>query len=84
MSVLVGWLELCRASDVTSVAERICRDNGLPPQSLDDCPYVLLGEPDRMVGTLKERHERFGLETVIIAGSIDPQRFCHEVLPHVG
>jgi alkanesulfonate monooxygenase SsuD/methylene tetrahydromethanopterin reductase-like flavin-dependent oxidoreductase (luciferase family) len=84
MSVLVGWLEFCRASDVTSVAERICRDNGLPPQSLGDCPYVLLGEPDQMVETLKERHERFGLDMVIIAGSIDPQRFCHEVLPHVG
>jgi alkanesulfonate monooxygenase SsuD/methylene tetrahydromethanopterin reductase-like flavin-dependent oxidoreductase (luciferase family) len=84
MSVLVGWLEFCRASEVSSVAERICRDNGLPPQSLDDCPYVLLGEPAQMIDTLQERHQRFGLDIVIIAGSIDPQRFCQDVLPRVG
>ena len=83
MSVLVGWMEFCRASDVSSVAERMCRENGLPPQSLDECPYVLLGEPTQMVDKLQERHERFGLDMVIIAGSIDPQRFCEQVLPHV-
>ena len=83
MSVLVGWLEFCRASEVGGVAERICRENGLPPQSLDDCPYVLLGEPAQMIDKLHERHERFGLDIVIIAGSIDPQRFCEDVLPHV-
>jgi len=36
-----------------------------------------------MIDRLRERHERFGLDMVIIAGSIDPQRFCEEVLPHV-
>ena len=83
MSVLVGWLEFCRASEVAGVAERICRDNRLPPQSLDDCPYALLGEPAQMVDTLQQRRDRFGLDMVIIAGAIDPQRFCEEVLPHV-
>src|SRR5919204_3074254 len=83
MSVLVGWMEFCRASEVSSVAERICRENGLAPQSLDECPYVLLGEPTQMIDKLRERHERFGLDMVIIAGSIDPQRFCEAVLPYV-
>ena len=83
MSVLLGWIEFCAASEVASVSERLCRVSGLPPQSLDDCPYALLGEPAQMIDTLRARRERLGLEMVIIAGSIDPQRFCEEVLPHV-
>ena len=83
MSVLIGWLEFCRASEVEGVYERLCRDNGLPPQSLDDCPYALIGEPAQMIDKLQERHQRFGLNMVIIAGSIDPQRFCEQVLPKV-
>jgi alkanesulfonate monooxygenase SsuD/methylene tetrahydromethanopterin reductase-like flavin-dependent oxidoreductase (luciferase family) len=83
MSVLVGWMEFCAASEVGSVSERLCRENGLPPQSLDDCPYALLGEPAQMIDKLHERRERFGLEMLIIAGSIDPQRFSEQVLPYV-
>jgi alkanesulfonate monooxygenase SsuD/methylene tetrahydromethanopterin reductase-like flavin-dependent oxidoreductase (luciferase family) len=83
MSVLVGWMEFCRASEIPAVAERICRQEGLPSRSLEDCPYALLGEPAQMVEKLVERRERFGLEMVIIAGSIDPRRFCEDVLPHV-
>ncbi|MBV8719291.1 MAG: hypothetical protein JOZ65_29830 [Chloroflexi bacterium] len=81
--MLIGWLEFCRASEVEGVYERLCRDNGLPPQSLDDCPYALIGEPAQMIDKLQERHQRFGLNMVIIAGSIDPQRFCEQVLPKV-
>jgi alkanesulfonate monooxygenase SsuD/methylene tetrahydromethanopterin reductase-like flavin-dependent oxidoreductase (luciferase family) len=83
MSVLVGWLEFSTASQVATIAERICRESGLPPQSLEDCPYALLGEPAQMIDKLHERRERFGLDMVIIAGSIDPQRFCEDVLPYV-
>jgi alkanesulfonate monooxygenase SsuD/methylene tetrahydromethanopterin reductase-like flavin-dependent oxidoreductase (luciferase family) len=83
LSVLVGWMEFCAASEVATISERLCRDNGLPPQSLDDCPYALLGEPAQMIDKLQERRERFGLEMVIIAGSIDPRCFSERVLPYV-
>jgi hypothetical protein len=83
MSVLVGWMEFCAASQVATISERLCRENGLPPQSLDDCPYALLGEPAQMIDTLHKRRERFGLDMLVIAGSIDPQRFCEDVLPYV-
>jgi alkanesulfonate monooxygenase SsuD/methylene tetrahydromethanopterin reductase-like flavin-dependent oxidoreductase (luciferase family) len=83
LSVLVGWMEFCAASEVATISERLCRDNGLPPQSFDDCPYALLGEPAQMIDKLQERRERFGLEMVIIAGSIDPRCFSERVLPYV-
>jgi alkanesulfonate monooxygenase SsuD/methylene tetrahydromethanopterin reductase-like flavin-dependent oxidoreductase (luciferase family) len=83
MSVLVGWLEFCTASEVATISERLCRANGLAPQSLDECPYALLGEPAQMIDKLQERCARFGLDMVIIAGSIDPERFCQDVLPYV-
>jgi hypothetical protein len=44
---------------------------------------VLIGEPRQMVEALQRRRERLGVESVIVVGSIDLQRFCTEVLPHV-
>jgi alkanesulfonate monooxygenase SsuD/methylene tetrahydromethanopterin reductase-like flavin-dependent oxidoreductase (luciferase family) len=82
-SVLIGNLEFCRQSEAPSIAARICAAAGLPAQSLDACPYVLLGEPRRMVDQLVERHERLRLEAVILMGAIDPRRFCEEVLPRL-
>ncbi len=82
-SVLIGSLEFCRQSEAPSAAARICAAAGLPARSLDECPYVLLGEPQRMIDLLSERRERLGLEAVILMGAIDPRRFCEEVLPRL-
>jgi alkanesulfonate monooxygenase SsuD/methylene tetrahydromethanopterin reductase-like flavin-dependent oxidoreductase (luciferase family) len=83
MSVVVGLLEFCPASDVPGVAAAMCATAGLPPQSLEECPYVLIGEPQQMVEALQRRRERLALESVIVVGSSDLHRFCTEVLPQV-
>lgn len=80
LSVLIGWVEFCDAAQVPNVAARICAAAGLPPGSLEDCPYVLLGEPRQMVEALEQRRERFGLDSVVLMSAIDPQRFCDDVL----
>jgi alkanesulfonate monooxygenase SsuD/methylene tetrahydromethanopterin reductase-like flavin-dependent oxidoreductase (luciferase family) len=82
MSVLVGSMEFCAASEVASVSERLCRENGLPPQSLDDCPYALLGEPAQTIDKLQRRQERFGVDGHHRRRD-RPQRFCEHVLPYV-
>jgi alkanesulfonate monooxygenase SsuD/methylene tetrahydromethanopterin reductase-like flavin-dependent oxidoreductase (luciferase family) len=83
LSVLVGDLEFCSNADVPSVTERITAAAGLAAQSLDECPYVLLGEPERVADMLAERRERLGLEAVILAGTADWRRFCERVLPRL-
>jgi alkanesulfonate monooxygenase SsuD/methylene tetrahydromethanopterin reductase-like flavin-dependent oxidoreductase (luciferase family) len=87
-SVLIGNVEMCSAAEVADVTRRITGEAGLPAQhSLDECPYVLIGEPARMADALLERRERVGLDAVILAGSLDPRPFMEEVfsrLPQPG
>jgi alkanesulfonate monooxygenase SsuD/methylene tetrahydromethanopterin reductase-like flavin-dependent oxidoreductase (luciferase family) len=82
-SVLVGNVEFCSESERSDVSARLCENAGLPPRALDQCPYVLIGEPERMADALIERRERFGLDAVILVGAIDPRPFCERVLPRV-
>ena len=60
----------------------------IPPQSLRECPFVLLGSPQRMAEDLLERQERFGLSQIqlqerveVSSARADPVRFCREVVP---
>jgi alkanesulfonate monooxygenase SsuD/methylene tetrahydromethanopterin reductase-like flavin-dependent oxidoreductase (luciferase family) len=80
MSVLIGNVEICAASEVADVSRRITDAAGLPPQhSLDQCPYVLIGEPARIAEALLERRDRIGLDAVLLAGSLDPRPFMEQV-----
>jgi alkanesulfonate monooxygenase SsuD/methylene tetrahydromethanopterin reductase-like flavin-dependent oxidoreductase (luciferase family) len=83
-SVLIGYMEVCTPAEVASVTARITTSAGLSTESLDACPYALIGEPQRMADLLTERRERLGLDMVILAGSIDPRPFCEQVLPRIG
>jgi alkanesulfonate monooxygenase SsuD/methylene tetrahydromethanopterin reductase-like flavin-dependent oxidoreductase (luciferase family) len=83
LSVLVGNLEFCSNAEVSDVAERITTAAGLASQSLDECPYVLLGEPERIADSLAARRERLGLEAIFLAGTVDWRRFCEQVLPRL-
>ena len=60
----------------------------LPPCSLDQNPFVLLGGPKQIAETLRERAERFGLDRIslgerndVTLAPADPLRFCREVAP---
>jgi hypothetical protein len=83
-SVLIGYVELCNLAEVASASARIARSVGLSTESLDECPYALIGDPHRIADLLTERRERLGLDTLILAGSIDPRPFCEQVLPRHG
>jgi alkanesulfonate monooxygenase SsuD/methylene tetrahydromethanopterin reductase-like flavin-dependent oxidoreductase (luciferase family) len=84
LSVLLGYVEFCASAEVPNATARIAATAGLSTETLDECPYALIGEPQRMADLLTERRERLGLDTVILAGSIDPRPFCEQVLPRIG
>ena len=79
-SVLMTNVVFCSDSEVAAEEEAICKALDLAPRALDDCPYVLVGEPRRMADALRERQERIGLSWIVLPlGVVD--RFCSEVAP---
>lgn len=79
-SLLLNAAVVCAAGDVRAQEEALCDRVGLPWRSLDDCPYVLLGEPERIADRVRERRERIGLDWLIVPESqIDA--FASDVMP---
>src|SRR4051812_15821095 len=54
-SVLLTSVTFCDAASVRAQEEAICAGVGLPWRALDDCPYVLNGQPERIA----EQADRF-------------------------
>lgn len=82
-SIMISEIVFCSDAEVAGQEEILCSDEGLPPRSLDDCPYALLGTPGRMASLIQERRERLGLTRLLLGGS-QMERFCREVLPELG
>jgi hypothetical protein len=79
-SLLLNAAVVCDDADVRAQEEALCDRVGLSWRSLDDCPYVLIGEPARIAERVRERTERIGLDWLIVPESqIDA--FATEVLP---
>jgi alkanesulfonate monooxygenase SsuD/methylene tetrahydromethanopterin reductase-like flavin-dependent oxidoreductase (luciferase family) len=80
LSMLMTNVVFCDESDVRAEEDAACAAVQLPPRSLADCPYVLIGEPQRMADTIRERQERIGLSWIVLPhGAVD--RFCSDVAP---
>jgi alkanesulfonate monooxygenase SsuD/methylene tetrahydromethanopterin reductase-like flavin-dependent oxidoreductase (luciferase family) len=54
---------------------------GIPPRSLADCPFALVGEPREIADRLVERRERYGLCQIVLQEEEDGVDFCRRVLP---
>jgi alkanesulfonate monooxygenase SsuD/methylene tetrahydromethanopterin reductase-like flavin-dependent oxidoreductase (luciferase family) len=78
-SILLVAVVFCDAGSVRAEEEAICARVGLSWRSLDECPYVLVGEPSRIAEHVHERQERIGLDWMIVPeGSIE--RFSSDVM----
>jgi hypothetical protein len=65
---------------VPAEEKALCARVGLEPRSLAECPYVLLGEPERIADRVRELRERIGLDWLIVPEpAVD--RFAAEVVP---
>jgi alkanesulfonate monooxygenase SsuD/methylene tetrahydromethanopterin reductase-like flavin-dependent oxidoreductase (luciferase family) len=79
MSVMLTHVVQCPAGDIDENERRLCDQYGLEPVPLGQCPFALVGPPERMVDLLEERAERLGLASVILAGSDDTEGFATSV-----
>jgi len=79
-SILVVAATICDATSVPAEEKALCARVGLEPRSLAECPYVLLGEPERIADRVRELRERIGLDWLIVPEpAVD--RFAAEVVP---
>jgi alkanesulfonate monooxygenase SsuD/methylene tetrahydromethanopterin reductase-like flavin-dependent oxidoreductase (luciferase family) len=79
-SILMSGLALCEAGTIRAEEEAICARAGLPWRPLDDCPYVLLGEPEQIAEQVLRRQERIGLDWLIVPDAA-AEWFASEVMP---
>ena len=79
-SVLLTNVVFCAESEAAAEEERICAALELAPRPLGDCPFVLVGEPQRMADALRERRERIGLTWIVLPRDV-VDRFCADVAP---
>jgi alkanesulfonate monooxygenase SsuD/methylene tetrahydromethanopterin reductase-like flavin-dependent oxidoreductase (luciferase family) len=79
-SLLLAGLVFCDGGNTRAEEEALCARVGLPWRALDDCPYVLVGEPARIAEQVRERRERIGLDWLIVPQA-QIERFAGEVLP---
>ena len=85
-SVLINHVIFCSEADREGEFNRIRQNIGLPAGSLDDCPYVLIGEPQRMVDQLQACQSRIALQALLLMSSLPrdtAERLMSEVIARV-
>jgi alkanesulfonate monooxygenase SsuD/methylene tetrahydromethanopterin reductase-like flavin-dependent oxidoreductase (luciferase family) len=86
-STLLNFVTFCSNSQVPDAANAFRRAAGMEDGSVDECPYALLGEPERMRDAVQERRERYDLGAVFIGSQIpwpSVERLCREVFSIAG
>jgi len=83
ISLMLTHVVSCPVGEIEENERRLCERYGLEPVPLDQCPFALVGPPERMVDLLEERAERLGLSSVILPGSNDVEGFAISVFSGV-
>jgi alkanesulfonate monooxygenase SsuD/methylene tetrahydromethanopterin reductase-like flavin-dependent oxidoreductase (luciferase family) len=83
ISVMLTHVVSCPAAEIEQNERRLCERYGLEPLPLDQCPFALVGPPERMVDLLEERAERLGLAAVILPGNNEVENFAVSVISAV-
>lgn len=77
-----AYVTFCANAQVGDAARVFTAAAGLDEMSLDDCPYVLVGEPERMRDAVCERRERLNVHAVLLGqgqGWPTVERLCCDV-----
>jgi alkanesulfonate monooxygenase SsuD/methylene tetrahydromethanopterin reductase-like flavin-dependent oxidoreductase (luciferase family) len=83
VSVMLTHVMSCPTGEIDQNERRLCEQYGLGPVPLGQCPFALVGPPERMVDLLEERAERLGLASVIMADSNGVEGFATSVFAGV-
>lgn len=89
VNIQIRYVAFGDKQQVEKMEGELCAKWGkIPQQQLDQCPYLLLGEPQEIADTLMERSEVMGLRQICIqemnnipGAEFDPVRFCRDVTP---
>ncbi len=81
-SLLLSALVVCDGGAVDDEEAALCARVGLAPRPLGDCPYVLIGPPERLAERVREMTDRIGLDWLIVPLAA-VERFASEVMPLV-
>jgi alkanesulfonate monooxygenase SsuD/methylene tetrahydromethanopterin reductase-like flavin-dependent oxidoreductase (luciferase family) len=79
-SVLLAGLVFCDEASRRAEEAALCARVGLPWRSLDECPYVLIGEPARIAEQVRKRQEQIDLDWLIVPLS-QIEIFSNQVVP---
>jgi alkanesulfonate monooxygenase SsuD/methylene tetrahydromethanopterin reductase-like flavin-dependent oxidoreductase (luciferase family) len=83
ITLLINVLDVCAEAEAPARARAIAEAAGLPDQSLDDCPYVLLGSAEQIAAKLSELRARLHVQGLILTNNIDPAPLCERILPRL-
>ena len=78
--MVVTDISVCRDADIDAESARICTAVGLEPRSLDDTPFALVGEPQRIADKIEAITERLGLAWIAVPYA-DLELFFAEIAP---
>ena len=80
LSVLLTNVVFCAESEIDAEEAAMCAALDLAPRPLADCPFVLVGDPQRMADAIRARQERIGLSWIVLPHDA-VERFCSDVAP---
>lgn len=81
-SVTIDTIEPCEAGEVAAKEGRYGEERALGKGAdVAQCPYVLIGPPERMAALVTERQERLGLSAIILGDGPALDVMCSAVLP---
>jgi alkanesulfonate monooxygenase SsuD/methylene tetrahydromethanopterin reductase-like flavin-dependent oxidoreductase (luciferase family) len=83
ISVMLTHVVSCSTDEIEENERRLCEQYGLAPVPLGQCPFALVGPPERMVDLLEEREERLGLAAVILPSTNTVEDFAVSVFSGV-
>ncbi len=82
-SILLDTIDLCSASEAEGRRRELARARGIEDARVEDCPYVLIGNPDEMSEVLAERVRQIGLSALLVIDGPSVPAFLQNVVPLV-
>jgi alkanesulfonate monooxygenase SsuD/methylene tetrahydromethanopterin reductase-like flavin-dependent oxidoreductase (luciferase family) len=81
ITLLVNEFTICDDANVPDCERAMLVNAALPTQSLDDCPYVFYGSPERIADKIARLRSRLRVDGLILTNNIDPRPLCERILP---
>jgi alkanesulfonate monooxygenase SsuD/methylene tetrahydromethanopterin reductase-like flavin-dependent oxidoreductase (luciferase family) len=82
-SIVLDTLDVCDAEDIQKRRVALAASRGVEDVRTEDCPYVLIGPADELVGALEERVSRLELSALIVPDGPNLEVLMREIIPRL-